>query len=359
MMRRSLLFRLAKPRRYGTAVGGSGTAPVISGVPTIAGTLNEGDTLTATAASVTGDPSPTRTWQWLRDGVAISGATNATYDVHADDLDTELSVRQIETNASGSDTADSAAALVTNLIRVRRSSDSSETDIRQTIAGALDTTTLDTFAGAGDAFVTTWYDKSGSGNNATQATAASQPRIVSGGVVDENLVLDGSNDFLTLGTTLSFAGEFTLSIWAKRDVTSDSHNLFGANGHLNRYCYLNNNTTTIWIRVIGDFEQFSHGVTTTNWNHYAITRNSSGKVDVFINGVFVKRLFSDAAQVGTVTWDLIGTRFNTSNFQYHDGTLAHAYAADRALSEVEILALKNGTLPATGTVLYLKSQDIP
>lgn len=35
------------------------------------------------------------------------------------------------------------------------------------------------------AFVTTWYDQSGNGRNVTQATAASQPRIVNGGAVEK------------------------------------------------------------------------------------------------------------------------------------------------------------------------------
>ena len=59
------------------------------------------------------------------------------------------------------------------------------------------------FSGQGfDAFVTTWYDQSGNGRNATQATAASQPQIVADGVVvtDANgfacVDHDGTNDGL-------------------------------------------------------------------------------------------------------------------------------------------------------------------
>jgi hypothetical protein len=36
----------------------------------------------------------------------------------------------------------------------------------------------------GNGFVTTWYDQSGNGNNATQATAGNQPRIINGGVIE-------------------------------------------------------------------------------------------------------------------------------------------------------------------------------
>jgi len=84
------------------------SAPVISGVPTISGTAEVGETLTATAASVTGNPTPSRTWQWLRDGSNISGATSSTYTLVSADGGTDVSVRQTETNALGADDAVSA-----------------------------------------------------------------------------------------------------------------------------------------------------------------------------------------------------------------------------------------------------------
>jgi hypothetical protein len=70
-------------------------------------------------------------------------------------------------------------------IRVRRT-DLQESDIGFTSTGALDTTALLAFTGTGaldNGFVTRWYDQSGNGRNATQTTAANQPRIVSSGSV--------------------------------------------------------------------------------------------------------------------------------------------------------------------------------
>jgi hypothetical protein len=88
------------------------SAPVISGVPTISGTAEVGQLLTASAASVTGNPTPSRTWQWLRDGSSISGATSATYTLVSADGGTDVSVRQTETNALGADDAVSAVVEV-------------------------------------------------------------------------------------------------------------------------------------------------------------------------------------------------------------------------------------------------------
>ena len=96
-------------------------------------------------------------------------------------------------------------------IRVRRSNDNTEQDIGFTAGGDLDTAALKTFVGANSGFIVTWYTQSGT-VNATQSTAASQPRIVNSGVIDrENgkpaLIYDGSNDFLQCGGTAS-AWEF-------------------------------------------------------------------------------------------------------------------------------------------------------
>jgi len=91
-------------------------------------------------------------------------------------------------------------------IRVRRSSDSTEQDIGFDAAGNLDTSSLLAFTGAGDGFITTWYDQTGGGATFAQATTANQPRIVASGVVDvingkPTALFDGINDSLTGNAT--------------------------------------------------------------------------------------------------------------------------------------------------------------
>jgi hypothetical protein len=87
-------------------------------------------------------------------------------------------------------------------IRVRRSSDNAEVDIGFTVSGNLDTGTLVAHVGSGSGFVTTWYDQSGNGRNATQTTAGSQPSIVvNGAIITQGgrpaIRFDGINDILT------------------------------------------------------------------------------------------------------------------------------------------------------------------
>lgn len=86
-------------------------------------------------------------------------------------------------------------------IRVRRSSDNTEQDIGFTEFNELNIPALTTFCGVYNGFITTWYDQSGNGNNATQSTAANQPQIVSSGSLlttngKPHIQFDGSNDQL-------------------------------------------------------------------------------------------------------------------------------------------------------------------
>ena len=94
----------------------AGTTPAISGVPTISSQTEVGQTITATPASVTGSPTPTTSWQWERssDGATgwanISAATASTYTLVAADDTKYARAVQTETNAVGSDTANSASS---------------------------------------------------------------------------------------------------------------------------------------------------------------------------------------------------------------------------------------------------------
>lgn len=98
---------------------------------------------------------------------------------------------------------------VTNVVRVRRSSDNVEQNFTAT---QITDGTLTTFTGANDGFVTTWYDQSGNSNNASQTTAANQPKLVENGVVELDngkpcLNYDsGGLDSFTLNSSLTDVG---------------------------------------------------------------------------------------------------------------------------------------------------------
>jgi len=66
------------------------------------------------------------------------------------------------------------------------------------VDGNLDTASLESFAGSGDAFVKIWYDQSENGRHVSQSVAANQPQIVNNG----NVIVDLANK-----PSLKFSGQ--------------------------------------------------------------------------------------------------------------------------------------------------------
>jgi hypothetical protein len=80
-------------------------APVNTGAPIASGTPTVGDVLSCSTGAWTGSPTPVFTYSWLRDGVAISGANQSTYDVQTADQGNGLTCKVTATNKSGSASA--------------------------------------------------------------------------------------------------------------------------------------------------------------------------------------------------------------------------------------------------------------
>jgi hypothetical protein len=123
---------------------------------------------------------------WSTNYIPVVSASGVTYLLDTYSATAAYSLRQLKTG-------------VTNVVRVRRSSDSAESDFTAT---EITDGTLTTWTGANDGFVVTWYDQSGNSNDISQSTAADQPSIVSSGVVNlkngkPSTIYDGTSDYLT------------------------------------------------------------------------------------------------------------------------------------------------------------------
>ena len=73
-------------------------SPANTAAPVVSGDTTLGDTLTCTSGGWTGDPTPSLTYQWQRDGVAVDGATSDTYTVGTADQGHLLSCLVTATN---------------------------------------------------------------------------------------------------------------------------------------------------------------------------------------------------------------------------------------------------------------------
>ena len=294
-----------------------GNPPVNSVAPALSGTAQEGQTLTCSTGTWSG--SPTYTYQWKRDGNNITSATNSTYTLVTADVGTSIKCTVTATNFVGSATADSntvvpvsaftglldtysgaavayslrklRSAYTGNAIRVRRSSDNAEQDFGF-VNNVLDTASLLTFCGAGNGFVTTWYDQSGNARNITQTTAANQPQIVSSGAVltqntKPTLAFDGTSDVLRLVSS-GTSTENTLITLSKATSTTPSYQCIATIGVIaaaNPLSYLLINAGAIATKrtIYSDTGATSvDGNSTTNFELNQIF-NTTNSVSMFIN----------------------------------------------------------------------------
>jgi hypothetical protein len=129
----------------------------------------------------------------------------------------------------------------TNVVKVRRSGDDAELDFT---ANEVSGGTLEAWVVAGggtkDGFVTTWYDQSGNANNATQATAANQPKIVSSGtLVTENgkaaLDFDNTNDHFGFPSGLFVNEHSIFAVVKQNNLAGAIIGVSGSGGYYFRY----------------------------------------------------------------------------------------------------------------------------
>ncbi len=121
------------------------------------------------------------------------------------------------------------------LIQVRRSSDNTSADINSTSYNDLDLEQLRSFCGSSSCFVRTWYDQIGTAQNATQLTAANQPRLVNAGTIEMQngrptvRFVATSNHFLSISSTPFTAATGTFC-GVYRPLTSNAAGIFDFNG---------------------------------------------------------------------------------------------------------------------------------
>lgn len=103
-------YRIVPPRKFGWWFANSYSKiyfisvvplpPINQTVPSINGSVYQGNTLTTTNGTWAGT-SLVYTYQWRRNGVAIAGATSSTYVTQEDDIGTQVSCLVTATNTAG------------------------------------------------------------------------------------------------------------------------------------------------------------------------------------------------------------------------------------------------------------------
>ena len=132
-----------------------------------------------------------------------------------------------------------------------------------------------------DGFVETWYDQSGNGDDAVQATAASQPKIVDAGVlVSGGLKFDGVDD--EFNTSLIPPSTATLIGVATWDVELATQMIIGARDSANERSYLAQTSSGDIALGVGAGAVGTQAVTAST-EYLAFGKYNSGDNDVFVN----------------------------------------------------------------------------
>lgn len=178
------------------------SAPVNTIAPVASGDLYNTGVLTCSPGTWTGSPYPTFAYKWQQNTVDISGATSSTYTANSTTAAGTLRCVVTATNGSGSASANSNNITPFNPNAV------------SAISGwydAADTSSITNSSG----FASQVNDKSGTGNNATQGTAANRPSTGSVTINGLNaLGCDGTNDYLIIPVATLGANQPALSIAA-------------------------------------------------------------------------------------------------------------------------------------------------
>ena len=154
--------------------------------------------------------------------------------------------------------------------------------------GDLDTAAIVAYGGVNDVFVETWYDQSGSGNNATQATSANRPKIydgASGAVITENgkpaVDFDGVSDALNSASNVSMPLNNTIAIVAQGTSTTTDE-VFNINGTAGVNIRIQ---SAVYKLLYSDFDQ--NNITSATNNQFIIfagRQSSSDTVHGSIDG---------------------------------------------------------------------------
>jgi hypothetical protein len=242
------------------------------------------------------------------------------------------------------------SAYTGSAIRVRRASDNTEQDIGFS-NNQLDTSSLTTFCSGTNGFVTTWYDQSGNGRNATQTTAANQPQIVSSGsVILENgkpsVQFDGSNDYLSLNSAASvFSGNnLPLSrIHVIRPTLSQASSFFSFGNSSNnqplKQLELNasNGYTTFYRSDTSVIKGYSYGIQLIN--QQLLDEYNTGTIsNVFRNSA--NQLLNTDVNIGQCTLDraTLGALVRNTVSSYYNGKIQETilYPSDQSSNRTGI-----------------------
>ena len=210
-----------------------------------------------------------------------------------------------------------------------------------------------------DGFVKTWYDQSvtneagdtATGNHAVQATAASQPKIVSAGTLLNELDFDGTDDNFELTSVLGMTSAGAIFSVAESGGGDDKLILDNRDGGVDGFRLL---------RLSNDLEYRWQSATVdtgtnlgTNTKFIAFANHDGSNASAAVNGATATTT-SDTSSISVAATPRIGARSFTSASSFWDGTVNELiiYASDQTANRTAIEANIGEAYSITGIPAY-------
>ena len=201
-------------------------------------------------------------------------------------------------------------------------------------------------------------DITNNGNNGTINRAASPSAAFYSGDNKGSFVFDGSNDYVTVGTSpnsMNFSSGSTISVWVK--VLSNTSGLFADNTVLSKWwdgsvrgfnITASSNSASIAYRPSNSGGDISLAYTPgasffSNWNFLSFV-NSSLRIDMYSNGLLVDFLERNDTFIRNNSADLrVGRYTHTSLNGYSNSQVSNVSIYNKALTASEIQQNFNAT----------------
>jgi hypothetical protein len=171
------------------------------------------------------------------------------------------------------------------------------------------------------------------------------------GKINDAFYFDGTNDYVDLnGELITEQQEFTVNLWAKPNLSSDSNNnllISQTADAAGRQRVGIQQLGDVWRAITSQSDNtqiFAISTTTADTSGYqmiTITRNST-HINIYINGTKEANATWDGTDISNSNEMWIGSRSPTSSAKYWNGSLDEIGIWNRSLSDLEILNLYNG-----------------
>jgi hypothetical protein len=231
------------------------------------------------------------------------------------------SVLQIAPSAAAAYSLRSLTGGDPRAVRVRRDTDggAGDNDEQDFTASEVSSGALVAFVGSGnEGFVETWYDQSGNGNDAVQATAGSQPKIVNAGTMLNELDFDGTDDNFELTSVLGMTSAGAIFSVAESGGGNDKLILDNRDGGVDGFRLL---------RLSNDLEYRWQSATVdtgtnlgTNTKFIAFANHDGSNASAAVNGATATTT-SDTSSISVAAKPHIGARSFSTASNFWDGTM--------------------------------------